>query len=192
MGLFGDYWVNEINVPTLPTSVDVTDWDKLYLGNFLSAWPGLCQVEPAVMLNTDTVHYTEPQTLESPVKQQTQKILIVDKGYEPAKIRATLAVWTRFQWIDLKSRISEVSPKTTNRLRPAYYINHPATDLLGIKQVLIDGIVVRPPEAQTLYVEIFMTEWFPYLVSKDVRQGAGDVADANAVAPSAGGNIVGG
>lgn len=186
MGLFGDFWVNELSVPQLPTSVDVTDWDKLWLGDLPTAWPGLCQVEASVALNTDVVHYTEPQTYHLPPINQSQKVYIVDKGYEPAKVRATLIVWTLIQWNQLKVYLSNITPKTTNKLRPSYFISHPATDLLGINQVIVDSVVVRPPEEQTLYVDVFMTQWFPYLVTKVVRQGAGPVA---AAAPNAGANL---
>lgn len=187
-GLPGDFWVNDIGIPPIPTGFDLTNWDKLWLGDIPKAWPGICKLEVQVGLETDIVHYTDPASATLPLALQSQKIFLDDKGYSPAKLRATLMIWDRISWLSLKAFMFSVAPDVTARIRPAYGITHPAASLLGVNMVIVDGFVVHPPEEQTLYLEIMMTQWFPYLTNKNLRT-AGGIAGVASAAPDASGNI---
>lgn len=187
-GLPGDFWVNDLGIPVIPTGFDVTNWDKMFLGPIPRAWPGIVKIEASVSLETEAVHYTEHPELGLPLELQTQKIQLVDKGYNPAKVRAVIAVWDRISWISLRGFMASVAPDITSRYRPAYSIRHPATALLGISLVIVDSFTILPPEEQTLFVELGMTQWFPYLTSKNVLDG-GPAAAVAATAPDPGGNL---
>ncbi len=186
----GDFWVNDLGPPLIPTGFDVTNWDKMYLGPIPKAWPGVVKIEASVSLATEAVHYTDPATVSLPLAAQVQQIQLIDKGYEPAKVRATIAIWDRISWLSLRAFMASVAPDVTQRIRPYYLIRHPATALLGISAVIVDGFVVHPPEEQTLFVEVLMTQWFPYLTSKNPLDG-GSVAAVSAVAPNPA-NAIGG
>lgn len=187
-GLPGDFWVNDIGIPPIPTGFDLTNWDKLWLGDIPKAWPGVCKLEAMVGLETEHVHYVTPESASLPIELQEQKIYSVDKGYSPAKLRATLMIWDRISWISLKAFMASVAPDVTSKIRTAYGIQHPAASLLGVKLVIVDGFVVHPPEDQTLYLEILMTQWFEYQTTKNVRT-AGGATGVAAAAPDAGGNL---
>ncbi len=187
-GLPGDFWVNDLHPPLIPTSFDVTNWDKMWLGPIPKAWPGIVKIEASVSLETEAVHYTEPATVSLPLLLQQQKIQLIDKGYNPAKVRATIAIWDRLSWISLRAFMASVAPDVTSRIRPSYGIQHPATALLGIDLVIVDGFVVHPPEEQTLLVEVLMTQWFSYLTSKNVLNG-GAIASIAPTPPNPAGNF---
>lgn len=188
-GLPGDFWVNDLHPPLIPTGFDLTNWDKMYLGPIPKAWPGVVKIEASVMLNTDVVKYTDESTKDLPLAQQTQKVFLVDKGYDPARIRATIMIWDRFSWLSLKTFMASVSPAVTSLVRPYYKLSHPAARLLDISDVIVDGFVVHPPEEQTLFVEVLMTQWFPYLVSKNIRDGGSTGVAAVPVVPDPSGNL---
>jgi hypothetical protein len=181
-GLPGDFWVNDIGPPIIPTGFDVTNWDKMFLGPIPKAWPGIVKIEASATLSTEAVHFTTPETVGLPLAAQVQEIQLVDKGYDPAKVRATIMVWDRIQWLSLRAFMASVAPDVTQRIRPYYIIRHPATALLGISAVIVDGFTVHPPEDQTLMIDIAMTQWFPYLVAKNPLDG-GAAAVVAAVAP---------
>lgn len=187
-GLPGDFWVNDTYPPLIPTGFDLTNWDKMFLGPIPRAWPGIVRIEAMVMLDIDVRKYTDDATKDLPIEQQTQKVFLVDKGYAPAKVRATIAIWDRISWLSLKTFMRSVSPAITQRVRPYYKLSHPAARLLDISDVIVDGFVVHPPEEQTLFVEVLMTQWFPYLVEKNLRDG-GSTAVASTVVPDAAGNL---
>ena len=184
----GDFWVNDFGPPLIPTKFDITNWDKMYLGPNPAPWPGIVQIEASVQLETEAVHITDPLTFNSPLPLQTQSIQLIDKGYSPAKVRALIAIWDRIDWITLQAFIASVSPDTTAKYRPAYSIKHPATFLLGIDLVIVDGFRVLPPEEQTLYVELSMTQWFSYMTSKAMLNG-GPAAVVSATVPNPAGQL---
>ncbi len=188
-GLPGDFWVNDLGIPPIPTGFDLTNWDKLWLGDIPKAWPGICRLEAEVGLDFDVVQFTDPKTASLPIELQHQKVFIDDKGYRPGRLRATLMLWDRISWLSLKAFMLSVAPDVTAKIRPAYGIQHPAASLLGIELVIVDGFIVHPPEEQTLFVEIMMTQWFPYQTIKNVRTAGGSVGIASASAPDASGNI---
>lgn len=187
-GLPGDFWVNDLYPPLIPTGFDLTNWDKMFLGPLPKAWPGVVKIEASVVLDTEARKYTDEATKNLPLAQQTQKVFLVDKGYEPARIRATIAIWDRISWLSLKAFMASVSPAVTKLVRPYYTLRHPAAALLDISSVIVDGFVVHPPEEQTLYVEVLMTQWFPYLVNKNIRDG-GAAGLATAVVPDPTGQL---
>jgi hypothetical protein len=184
----GDFWVNDLGPPLIPTGFDVTNWDRMYLGPIPKAWPGIVKIEASVNLNVEAVNYTTQATAALAPILQVKETFLVDKGYEPAKVRATIAIWDRISWLSLRAFMASVAPDVTKAVRPYYNIRHPATALLGIAAVIVDGFVVHPPEDQTLFIEIMMTQWFPYLTSKNVLDG-GSVAAVAAQAPNPGGNF---
>lgn len=187
----GDFWVNDFNLPLIPTNFDVTSWDKLYLGPIPNAWPGRVNVECSVSLSTEAVHYTDPATLTLPLQLQVQQIQLVDKGYNPATVRATIEIWDRISWLSFRAYVASIAPDVTARIRPYYIIRHPATALLGISAVIVDGFTVHPPQPgeQTLFFEINMTQWFPYSTAKNPLDG-GPAAAVAAASPSPGGNLI--
>jgi hypothetical protein len=187
-GLPGDFWVNDIGVPVIPTGFDVTNWDKMFLGPLPKAWPGIVKIDASVSLSVESVNYTTELTKFLPPEKQIKQTYLVDNGYTAGQVRATIAIWDRISWLSLRAFMATVAPDTTKAQRPAYNIRHPATALLGISSVIIDGFAVHPPEEQTLYVEIMMTQWFPYLVSKPTLSG-GPIGAVAAVLPDAGGNL---
>lgn len=187
-GLPGDFWVNDIGIPNIPTGFDLTNWDKLWLGPIPKAWPGVCRIEASVDVETEVTRYVTPTTAALPILLQQQKIQLVDKGYNPAKLTATIAVWDRISWISLRAFMATIAPDVTSRIRPSYGISHPAAALLGVSFVIVDGFAVHPPEEQTLYVDIHMTQWFSYMSSKNILDG-GAKAAVLAVAPNPSGNV---
>ncbi len=188
-GLPGDFWINDLYPPIIPTGFDLTNWDKMYLGPIAKAWPGIVKIEASVMLDVEAHKITDDNTKNLPLAQQTQRVMLFDKGYEPAKIRATIAIWDRISWMSLKSFMASVSPVATRLVRPYYKLSHPASRLLDISDVIVDGFVVHPPEEQTLYVEVLMTQWFPYLVNKNPRDGGSTGLAAVPIVPDPSGNL---
>lgn len=185
----GDFWVNDLGPPLIPTGFDVTNWDRMYLGPLPKAWPGVVRIDADVHVDVQSVNYTTQTTASLPVDKQIKQTYLFDNGYAAGSVRATIALWDRLSWLSLRAFMASVAPDATKAFRPAYKLRHPAAALLGISLVIVTGFSVHPPEEQTLYVEIFMMQWFPYLVSKNVMDG-GPIAPVADNVPIAGGNLV--
>lgn len=178
------FWVDQIKGDSV-----LRAWDQLVLGG--ETFPGLCQIEPSVELSVDVVKWvTNPNSIDenNPPKYEAR---LVDKGYGPGRLRATVAVWTPDQWRDLQDVLPRYTPKEAQDIRDAFDILHPATKLIGITSVLVTKVTLRPPVMQTLYVELEMLQWFPRSPFKKVRPNGGALndADASVAAPKPAGNL---
>lgn len=154
-----NYWVD-----TKIGESPVTPWDFLVLGGEM--FPGACKIECANRLNVDVARQFDPVT------NLPKLPTLTDKGYEPAKLTATVQVWLRSDWGYLLDLLPAIVPKKKSFVggRDAFDIMHPATDLLGITSVIITGVKVQPPQEQTLTVVIDMLEWFPETVKANPKK----------------------
>jgi hypothetical protein len=147
-----DFWVD-----TVRGESPLRPWDQLQLGTVIL--PGLWQVTPAAKISFDVAK--QNTNIANPTAPPKFRITITDKGYEPAQVKARGAIWTLEDWNVLQKVLPQIAPKKTTSTRSAWDIVHPATKLLGIDQVIINGVTVNPPVNQTLIVDIDMTQYFP-------------------------------
>jgi hypothetical protein len=159
-----DFWIDYLKGQN-----PIRPWDKLILGGDI--WPGiLAQFTPEVSLGYDVSKFMSAFDAKN---GPTYKIRITDKGYEPAKLRAVLQVWTVEQWADLKAVLPKYSPKQTSKTRNAFDITHPACSVLGVKSVIVTRISPPLPINQTLLLEIDMVQWFEGTPFKTTRSSGG-------------------
>ncbi len=116
----GDFWVNDLGPPLIPTGFDVTNWDRMYLGPIPKPWPGIVKIEASVSLDIESVNYTTQATSALPPIQQIKQTFLVDKGYTAAKVRATIAIWDRISWLSLRAFMASVGPDATKAVRSYY------------------------------------------------------------------------
>lgn len=149
------------------------EWDRLVLGPYIL--PGLARVWVVAAVDVDVSK--QKDKLGKP-KEPT----LTDNGPDPTTIKATVEVFTKKDWEDLTRILPQIKPKKNSTERPAFDITHPAAALLGLQKVIVKGVSVPPPEAQSLTVEITMQEWFPAtaLPKPVLSSGGRPKADKNA------------
>jgi len=127
-------------------------WDTLILGG--EVWPGLPTVSVEVSRKVDV--------------QKTKGddgATLADQGYEPAKVKISLRLWLQEQWVTLQRVLATVHPRRKGGTRTPLDIYHPATQLVGVRQVYVTKIGNPTPgsgsETGLLTMAIEAIEWFP-------------------------------
>ncbi len=197
-----DFWI-DLNKGESPIRV----WDKLTLGGV--TFPGICQVECAVDLDISVEKFRK--TLPSGTTPSKFLTSMIDGGYNPGKVRATIIIWEKDQWEDMKETLPKFSPvsgdkymsadtaellaldgasptrsKATGKGRDAFDISHPATHLLGISTVIVKGVAIPPVIDQTFTVIMDLWQYFPEtpFARNQYTKGAGGNVDATVPNPS--------
>jgi len=129
-------------------SDDTLLWDTLIIGG--EVWPGV----PTV-----TVEATRAVDLQK--KKGDDGANLVDQGYEPAKVTLTLRLWMQDQWDELQRLLPTVHPRRKGGIRTPVDIVHPATQLVGVRQIYITKIGSPTADKGVLTIVLDAVEWFP-------------------------------
>lgn len=186
-----EFWVDEAQGESV-----VRSWDKLQLGNIV--FPGIARVDIGVGLDIQPSKVLEAEAQgTNPAKF---KIGLTDNGYQPARVKATIEIWDRDQWEDMKETLPKFTPVSgdkqgssiggnssllgTDRRNPrakrlagsardAFDILHPAANLLGVNHVIVNFVTIQPIAQQTFTVVLDMIQYFPQTGRRVLHGGGG-------------------
>jgi hypothetical protein len=195
-----EFWIN-----TEKLESPIRAWDKLTLGGI--TFPGIVRLSTGVNI---TLEPNKVQTKAASGDKPAQfAISLADRGYNAAKVRATIEVWTKEQWEDLEETLPKFTPRTGEKQgssiggtannpnaqrtkgikgRDAFDIVHPATALLGITAVIVEAVSLPEIVDQTLVVTLDMLQYFPQHGVRTVHGNVGNTDNLDSIGkPKAGG-----
>ena len=158
-------------------------WDTLILG--ADVWPGLPVVEAAASRSVDAQK-----------KKGDDGANLVDQGYEPTQVKITIRMWLREQWEELQRLLPNVHPRTKGGIRTPVDIIHPATQLIGVRQIYVEKVGPLTVDRGLMTFVLEAIEWFPApkpnksSTKKAKASSGGDIPNPNSVnGPDNQGNV---
>lgn len=135
----------------LPYWLDSTDdaWDTLRLGGF--TFPGIVEVDGDVS-----------RDIEQKKAKGQDNPTITDNGYNAAKVKIVLRIYSQTQWTELQSLVPEIHPRRKGGIRNPVELIHPAPNLLGVSSVYVTAIGFPKIDSdKQLVMTIEAIEWIP-------------------------------
>lgn len=149
-------------------------WDVAIIGE--DTWPGV-----------PTVTCTVARSVDVQKSDGSDGATLKDKGYEPAKVTVVFRFWTAAQWGEAQRLLPKIHPRTKGGIRTPVDFLHPATLMVGVRQVYITEISAPETDGQgVVTLSMQAVEWFPAPKPaksnvKKAKSSGGQIPGANSV-----------